>query len=243
MGVLRVGTSGYAYKEWLGSFYPPKYPQKKMLEYYSRRFQTVEINYTFYHLPTAKTSESWIPQTPEGFLFTLKGNKNITHIRRLRDTAPFVEAFMAGAAPLANAGRLGPIVWQLPPQLRQDLSLLEDFLASLPKLPSVRWAVEFRHASWFTDGTYFLLRKNDAAIVVAQTDEENVPDVETASFSYYRLRKTDYADEELDAWREKFERQTANGRDVFVYFKHEEMASGPGFAARLLGETLPGETE
>ena len=236
MAQLFVGTSGYAYKEWLGSFYPPKFPQKKMLEYYSRRFRTVEINYTFYHMPTQKTTEAWIPQTPEGFVFTLKGNKNVTHIARLRDSAHFVEGFLAGAAPLANAGRLGVILWQIPPQMKLDLPLLEEFLASLPKQPALRWAMEFRHASWFVDGVYYLLEKNNTALCVAETDEDRVPDVATASFCYYRLRKTDYADEELREWRERFQKLVGQGRDVFAYLKHEEMGSGPMFAARLLGE-------
>lgn len=237
MATLRVGTSGYAYKEWLGNFYPEKLSQKKMLEFYSRRFQTVEINYTFYHMPTTRTTESWVGETPEGFLFTLKGNKNITHIRRLKQTEQFVQAFVSGAEPLANAGRLGPILWQLPPQMRIDLPLLDDFLASLPQARPIRWAVEFRHASWFAEGTWFLLRKHAAALCVADTDEGCVPDEITAPFCYYRLRKTDYSDEEFQGWRERFQSLVAQGHDVFVYFKHEEQGSGPMFASRLLGDS------
>lgn len=236
---LFVGTSGYAYKEWLGTFYPPKFPQSKMLGYYSGRFKTVEINYTFYHMPTTKTAEAWIPQTPEGFLFTLKGNKNVTHIARLRDASRFVEGFLDGAAPLANAGRLGPILWQLPPQMRLDLPLLEEFLASLPKRPALRWVMEFRHPSWFVDGVYYLLNKNETALCVAETDEERVPDVTTGPFAYYRLRKTDYSEGELEEWRGRFEKLLSIGRNVFVYFKHEELGSGPMFAMRLLGQSEP----
>ncbi len=235
MPVLRVGTSGYAYKEWLGSFYPPKFPQSKMLAYYGERFNTVEINYTFYHLPTARTTEAWIPQTPEGFLFTLKGNKNVTHIRRLRDAGEMVEAFVTGAAPLANAGKLGCMFWQLPPQMKIDLPLLDEFLSSLPKGPAFRWVMEFRHASWFADGTYMRLRKHKAAMCVADTDEGCGPDEATANFCYYRLRKIDYSDEELDSWRAKFAARLEEGRDVFTYFKHEEEGTGPAFAFRLLG--------
>lgn len=234
MAVMRVGTSGYAYKEWLGSFYPEKFPQKKMLGYYSRRFQTVEINYTFYHLPTARLTESWLLQTPDGFSFALKGNKNITHIKRLRDSQQLVEAFLTGAAPLANAGRLGPVLWQLPPQLRADPALLDDFLASLPVRPVLRYAAEFRHASWFADATYDILRKHHVALCVAETDEGRVPDEVTAPFCYYRLRKTDYSDDELRAWRQRLERLLDEGRDLYVYFKHEELGAGPQFAARLL---------
>lgn len=234
MAVLHVGTSGYAYKEWLGKFYPEKFSSKKMLEFYSQRFQTVEINYTFYHMPTAKTTEAWIPQTPEGFLFTLKGSKNITHIKRLRNAEELVSVFLAGAAPLANAGRLGVMLWQLPPQMKVDLPLLDEFLAALPKGPALRFAMEFRHVSWFAEGTYLLLKKYNSALVVAETDEGRVPDEVTGPFCYYRLRKTDYSDDELHAWREHFERLVAAGHDVFVYFKHEELGAGPVFAERLL---------
>ena len=136
MAVLHVGTSGYAYKQWRGSFYPEKLPDKQMLGYYSQRLSTVEINYTFYRLPSARTVEGWVPQTPEGFLFALKVNQKITHILRLRKTEALMEAFLTGAAPLAAAGRLGPLLLQLPPQFRADPAVLKDFLDGASGAPS-----------------------------------------------------------------------------------------------------------
>ncbi len=237
VAVLRVGTSGYAYKEWLGTFYPDKLSQKKMLEFYSRRFSTVEINYTFYRLPSARTTEEWLPQTPDGFTFALKANQKITHVLRLRKTEGIIAAFLAGAAPLAGAGRLGPILLQLPPQFRADAGLLKDFLASLPVRPILRWAMEFRHASWFADTTFDLLREHGVALCAAETDAGCTPDQATASFGYFRLRKTDYGPGELGRWRARFEELLADGRDVYAYLKHEEKGAGPRYAAQLLGET------
>ncbi len=237
MAVLRVGTSGYAYKEWRGVFYPEKLSDKKMLEFYSQRFPTVEINYTFYHLPSARTLEEWLPQTPDDFCFALKANQKITHILRLRKTEAMVEAFLNGASPLAASGRLGPILLQLPPNFRADLELLKNFLSSLPVRPVLRWAMEFRHPSWFADGTYDLLRENGVALCVAETDEGLAPMQMTTRFAYFRLRKTDYSSEELRAWKERFEKLLADGLDLYVYFKHEEKGAGPRFAAQLLENT------
>ncbi len=236
VAVLRVGTSGYAYKEWCGTFYPEKFPPKKMLEFYGRRFSTVEINYTFYRLPSAKTLEEWAPQTPDGFTFALKGNQRITHILRLRNTEAIIDAFLAGAAPLASAGRLGPILLQLPPNFRADLAVLKNFLASLPARPVLRWAMEFRHRSWFSgDGTVGLLKDHGVALCVAETDEERTPDEATARFGYFRLRKTDYTGAELATWKARFDQLLAEGRDLYVYFKHEEKGTAPRLVDQLLG--------
>ncbi len=234
MGQLRVGTSGYAYKEWKGSFYPPKLAEKKMLEYYAARFSTVEVNYTFYRLPSAQTLEGWIPQTPPGFTFALKATQRITHILRLRNTAELMRAFLQGAQPLAEAGRLGPLLFQLPPNFKADLPLLDDFLASLPR--ALRAAVEFRHASWFADTTYQCLHARNAALCIAET-EEGRPALElTADFAYFRLRKELYPAAELTAWRKRFEEWRAAGRDLYVYFKHEDRGTAPAYAAALLGQ-------
>ena len=239
MAVLLVGTSGYAYKEWRGSFYPEKLPEKQMLEFYSRRLSTVEINYTFYRLPSARTLEEWVPKTPEGFTFALKANQKITHVLRLRNTEALVEAFLAGAAPLAAAGRLGPLLLQLPPQFRADAAVLKDFLASLPALPALRWAMEFRHPSWFGDTTLQLLEERGVALCVAETDDRSTPEHRTAPFGYFRLRKTDYSPAELRAWRERFAALQAQGSDLYVYFKHEASGAAARFAAQLLA-TAPG---
>lgn len=234
LGTLRVGTSGYAYKEWRGSFYPEKLADKKMLEFYSRHFTTVEINYTFYRLPSASTLETWIPQTPDNFLFALKGNQRITHILRLRQTEKLVEAFLAGAVPLAAAGRLGPILLQLPPNFRADIALLKDFLASLPSRAVLRWTMEFRHPSWFVDETLDLLRSHGVALCVAETDEACTPDTPTAPFGYYRLRRTDYSPAQIAAWKTRFDQLLEEGRDLYVYFKHEDKGTAPRFADQLL---------
>jgi uncharacterized protein YecE (DUF72 family) len=231
-GQLRVGTSGYAYKEWKGPFYPPKLPEKKMLEFYSARFSTVEVNYTFYRLPAAKTLEAWIPQTPQGFTFALKATQKITHILRLRNTAELMAAFLQGAQPLVEAGRLGPVLFQLPPNFKADLPLLDEFLASLPR--ALRAAVEFRHASWFTSATYQCLHARNAALCIAETEEGRPPLELTADFAYFRLRKVLYPAEELTAWRERFEEWRAAGRDLYVYFKHEDQGTAPAYAAALL---------
>ena len=234
MAVLRVGTSGYSYKEWRGSFYPEKLPDKQMLGYYSQRLATVEINYTFYQLPSARTPEGWVPQTPDGFLFALKANQKITGVLRLRNTETVMEAFLTGAAPLAAAGRLGPLLLQLPPQFRADPVVLKDFLTVLPERPVLRWAMEFRHPSWFDDATLQLLEERGVALCVAETDERSTPDQRTAPFAYFRLRKTDYSPSELHSWRERFEALQAQGCDVYVYFKHEAGGAAPRFAAQLL---------
>ena len=230
-GTLRVGTSGYAYKEWRGPFYPEKLPGAKMLEFYSRRFATVEINYTFYRLPSAKTVAGWIPQTPDTFTFALKGNQKITHIQRLRNPEELLKAFFEGARPLAEAGRLGPVLFQLPPNMRADLKLLEDFLAVLPR--GVRSAFEFRHASWYTDALLECLRARGASLVIAETAEFCPPLEPTADFIYFRLRKEDYTPAELAAWRERFDGWLEQGRDLFVYFKHEDSGKAAAYAAAV----------
>jgi uncharacterized protein YecE (DUF72 family) len=232
-GTLRVGTSGYAYKEWKGTFYPAKMAESKMLEYYAARFSTVEVNYTFYRLPAAKTLEGWIPQTPDGFTFSLKATQKITHILRLRNTVELIGAFVQGAQPLAAAGRLGPILFQLPPNFKADLPLLDEFLASLPR--ALRPAVEFRHASWFTDATYQCLQARKAALCIAETEDGRPPLELTADFAYFRLRKELYPEEELAAWRDRFEEWRAAGRDLYVYFKHEDKGTAPAYANALLG--------
>lgn len=232
-GIFRVGTSGYAYKEWKGPFYPEKLPESKMLEFYSRRFATVEINYTFYRLPSAKTVEGWIPQTPDGFTFALKGNQKITHIQRLRNPDDLLRAFFEGARPLAEAGRLGPVLFQLPPNMKADVKLLEDFLAALPK--GIRAAFEFRHASWYTDAMLEALSARGAALVIAETEEFCAPLEATANFIYFRLRKEDYPAAELQAWRQRFENWLAEGRDLFVYFKHEDSGKATAYAGAVLG--------
>ena len=230
---VRVGTSGYNYPEWKGSFYPETLPAAKMLPYYAERFSTVEINYTFYRTPTAKIVDGWDRATPDGFALTLKAPKRITHDARLRDCADRVQPFLDAAATLGP--KLGALLFQLPPNLKKDAALLVAFLGTLP--PRARAAFEFRHDSWFDDEVYGLLRERGMALCVADSEKLSTPVVQTGTFGYYRLRDEGYTADDIVRWAEVVRADAAGGRDVFVYFKHEEEGKGPEFA-RLLVERL-----
>jgi len=226
---IRVGTSGYSYKEWKGSFYPPDLPDKQMLRYYGERFGTVEINNTFYRMPSETLLTNWAAEVPAAFSFVLKAPQRITHRERLKESADSVGYFLKVAAVLAD--RLGPLLFQLPPNLRKDVPRLRDFLGLLPR--ERRAAFEFRHASWFDDEVYDALRAHDAALCVAEADDDlEVPLVPTASWGYLRLRKADYTDDDLRAWVDKLRAQT--WKDVYLFFKHEDQGKGPKLAARFL---------
>ena len=221
-----AGTSGYNYEPWRGPFYPEDLPKTKMLAYYATRFETVEINYSFYRKPTAKILSGWAAQVPEGFRFALKAWQRITHHARLRESAELVSTFADAARALGP--RLAPILYQLPPNLKADAVLLSDFLNQLPRdLPA---AFEFRHASWFSDETFGALRDAGAALCVAESDELATPRVRTAPFGYLRLRKMEYDDAQLRSWAE-WVRGAGFAQDVYAYFKHEDEARGPQFAA------------
>jgi uncharacterized protein YecE (DUF72 family) len=226
MSVL-VGTSGYNYDAWKGSFYPEDLPGRKMLAWYAERFSTVEINYSFYRKPTAKLLEGWAAQVPPGFRFALKAWQRITHQKRLRDCADLVAAFCDAARALGP--RLGPVLYQLPPNLKADVALLRDFLNQLPR--DLRAAFEFRHESWFTEETWAALRDAGAALCVAESEDLSTPAVRTAPFGYFRLRRLDYDEAALLRWAEAV---TGFPEDVFVYFKHEDEARGPAFAKRFV---------
>ena len=228
MNVL-VGTSGYNYPPWYGSFYPSGLPKKQMLGYYASRFRTVEINYSFYKKPTVKIAQGWAAQVPEDFRFALKAWQRITHHKRLRGTRAFVKAFAEVARALGP--RLAPILYQLPPNLKPDLSLLRDFLAQLPAdLPA---AFEFRHAGWLTDETFAALGDAGAALCVADSEDLTAPLVRTAPFGYFRLRRACYTKAMLDRWAAGIRKAGFTG-DVHVYFKHEDSGKGPRLALRLL---------
>ncbi len=224
---MHVGTSGYNYEAWRGSFYPEELSSKKMLGYYAERFDTVEINYSFYRKPTAKILEGWAAQVPERFRFALKAWQRITHQKRLRETEELVSSFAEVARALGP--RLAPVLYQLPPNLKADVPLLRDFLNQLPR--DLRAAFEFRHASWFSDETYSALRDAGAALCVAESDELATPAVRTADFGYLRLRRLDYDAAALARWAEFVK---GSPGDVFVYFKHEDEARGPAFANQFL---------
>jgi uncharacterized protein YecE (DUF72 family) len=224
---VRCGTSGYSYKEWKGSFYPEDLPAARMLAYYSERFATVEINNTFYRMPTAQLLTGWAAQVPPGMAFALKAPQRITHQKRLQDAAEPLVHFLEIAAVLGE--RLGPLLFQLPPNLKLDLPRLTDFLVLLP--PTVRAAFEFRHASWHDDAVYAALQARGAALCIAESEELATPLVATAGFTYLRLRKSAYQDAELTAWAERVRAQPWG--DAFIYFKHEDAGVGPKLAARM----------
>jgi uncharacterized protein YecE (DUF72 family) len=232
MGELRVGTSGYAYKEWKGNFYPEKLPADQMLDFYAQQFRTVEANNTFYRMPVESLFEKWGAAVPDGFQFALKLNQQVTHIRRLRECESTLKRFLEVAAVLQPNARLGPVLVQLPPNFKADLALLDAFLALRPS--AFRFAVEVRHASWYTDDFYTLLRKHGVSLCLAETDEFTPPLIASADFVYARLRKTDYTAKEIAAWKSRTDEWLAGGADVYVYFKHEEAGKGPAFAKKLL---------
>ncbi len=234
--MLYAGTSGFAYPAWKPKFYPAEVPQKKFLEYYSRQLNSVEINYTFRQLPAASTLENWIKATPPEFLFAPKAHQRITHFMRLKNAGEFTEIFLRAIEPLRATHHLGPILFQLPPNCRLDAPLLATFLRELPE--DLRFAFEFRHESWLNDGVYELLRKHDAALCWAESEKLEVPTVTTATFAYFRLRKPEYPTQERQAISASVTRLLDEGKDVFVYFKHEETPDGALYAKELLESCL-----
>lgn len=225
--VIRIGTSGFSYKEWKGSFYPEDIAAPEMLRFYAGKFSTVEINNTFYRMPTASVLSGWAEQVPDGFTFALKASQRITHRSRLKDAGDSVEFFFRIAATLGD--RLGPILFQLPPNFKKDLPRLVDFLALLPA--GSRCAFEFRHVSWFDDEVYAALRDAHAALCIAEDEDLATPLVATTGWGYMRLRRQDYGPESLSAWHGRIVAQPWS--ETFVYFKHEDEARGPLFAEGL----------
>jgi uncharacterized protein YecE (DUF72 family) len=226
---LYVGTSGYSYPKWKGKFYLEKLPAQRMLPCYGEHFRAVEINSTFYRLPTAAVVEKWAEVVPVDFQFALKAPKRITHVRGLNDVGAAVSSLLEVADVLA--GRLGPLLFQLPPHLAKDVPRLRAFLTLLPKQRRV--AFEFRHRSWFDDEVMGLLRIHGAALGVADAEGgPKVPWMATADWGYLRLRRTDYDDAALRVWLHRLRDQP--WRDAFVFFKHEDEALGPRWAKRFL---------
>ncbi len=227
---LRVGTSGWNYPEWRGSFYPAGMKPAVMLPYYAARFSTVEVNNTFYRMPTQKVVDGWAAAVPPAFTFVLKAPQRITHFARLRDVGDPVGFFCDTARALG--ARLGPLLFQLPPNFKVDVGRLAGLLALLPA--GVRAAFEFRNATWFTDEVYARLAEKNAALCVADNDDGATPAVATADWGYLRLRATGYADDDLRGWLATVRRIGERWRDAFVFFKHEDAGTGPALAARLL---------
>ncbi len=224
-----VGTSGFSYKEWKGTFYPEKLAQKKMLSYYAERLSTVEINSTFYRMPKSSVLESWAAEVPEGFRFVLKASQRITHHKRLRDVEETADYLFSTAATLAE--HLGPILVQLPPNFKKDLPRLEAFVDLIP--PETQTAFEFRHESWFDEQVYSCLRKKSCVLCVADVDGAEAPElVSTASWGYVRLRGQSYSQDDLAGWIKKLARM--GWEESYVFFKHEDAGTGPRLAKQFL---------
>jgi uncharacterized protein YecE (DUF72 family) len=232
MAKLFAGTSGFAYAQWKPAFYPQDLAAKKFLEYYSRRLNSVEVNYTFRRLPAASTLANWIAASPDGFLFCPKAHQRLTHFLRLKNAEEFTAAFFQSIVPLLNAKKLGPILFQLPPQLHCDESLLADYLATLPR--AVQIAFEFRHASWLNDKVYQLLEKHNVCLCLAESEKLEIPRVFTADFVYFRLRKPQYTPEDREAIAVALREILGKGKNAYVFFKHEETPDGALQAEELL---------
>ena len=226
---VQVGTSGYNYPEWRGTFYPEKFSTDKMLAYYAERFPTVEINYTFYRMPTETLLAGWVAGTPDGFTFTLKAPRRITHDAKLQRCEDALQAFCRTARTLGP--RLAVLLFQLPPTMKKDLAVLQAFLDLLPE--GLRAAFEFRHTSWFDPDVYEALRSRRVALCVADSEKLSTPLELTADYAYFRLRDEGYQQADIERWADAI-RGLDGARDAFVYFKHEEQGLGPEFARRLI---------
>jgi uncharacterized protein YecE (DUF72 family) len=225
---VRAGTSGFSYKEWKGSFYPEDLPASRMLAFYAERLTAVEINNTFYRMPKPALLEGWSAEVSPEFRFVLKASQRITHFKRLKEAGDEVAYFFRVAATLGE--RLGPALFQLPPNLKKDLPRLEAFLETLPA--GARAAFEFRHASWFEDDVFAALRSRGAALCLAEDEELATPVVATADWGYLRLRRQDYKDADVSAWAARVREQAWS--EAYVFFKHEDAGSGPRLAAQFL---------
>jgi uncharacterized protein YecE (DUF72 family) len=229
-----VGTSGYNYPEWRGTFYPEKFSTAKMLAYYAERFRTVEINYTFYRLPTEKLLAGWAETTPEHFTFTLKAPRRITHDAKLQRCEDLLQAFCRTSRTLGP--KLGVLLFQLPPNFKKDTDVLRAFLDLLPE--GTRAAFEFRHASWLEPDVFEALRARNVALCVADSEKMSTPVEVTADYAYFRLRDEGYQAADIVRWAETIRGLKGVG-DAFVYFKHEEQGLGPDFARRLIDALGP----
>ena len=224
-----VGTSGYNYPEWRGSFYPEKFPTGKMLAFYADHFNTVEVNYTFYRIPTPPLLEGWAKGTPETFTFTLKAPRRITHDSKLQRCEDLTQTFCRTARTLG--AKLGTLLFQLPPTFKRDDAVLGGFLELIPE--GMRAAFEFRHPSWHDDSVFAALKRRNVALCVADSDKMSTPVVATADYVYFRLRDEGYQRPDIERWATVIKSQSVPG-DAFVYFKHEEQGKGPEFAKMLM---------
>lgn len=228
--MIWIGTSGYNYPEWKGSFYPATLSAAKMLPYYAARFPTVEINYTFYRMPTETLVSGWATQTPDPYKLTLKAPRRITHDNRLKNVGELVRSFCQVAGTLGD--KLGALLFQLPPNLKKDVALLDAFLRDLP--PKAPAAFEFRHASWLDDEVSARLSERNLALCIADSERLSTPVRVTADYAYFRLRDEGYTADDIARWADTIRDATTGCRDVFVYFKHEDEGKGPEFARILM---------
>jgi uncharacterized protein YecE (DUF72 family) len=232
MAQLFAGTSGFSYAAWKPQFYPKEVPAKKFLAHYAERLNCVEINYTFRHMPSAATLASWVEQTHPGFVFAIKAHMRITHVMRLKDAGEATDTFLRSIDPLRTSRRLGPVLFQLPPNLKCNAALLADFLPLLPR--DLRFAFEFRHESWLTDEIYELLRQHNVSLCVAESEKLEIPEVITSDFVYYRLRMPEYGEEDLRSIEARARELLAEGRDLYLMFKHEDTPEGALNAEKIL---------
>jgi uncharacterized protein YecE (DUF72 family) len=231
MGQLFCGTSGFAFPSWKPEFYPAKLPAKDFLKHYAGRLNAVEINYTFRRLPAASTLQTWVEATSEQFRFAVRAHQRITHIHRLKESES-TGIFFKAIDPLRSTRRLGPILFQLPPNFKCDEALLESFLAKLPD--DELFAFEFRNTSWLKDSVYRLLEKAGASLCLAESERLEIPRVITAGFVYSRLRKEEYSPEDMRDIADRTKDLLDSGRDFYVFFKHEETPAGAFYAEQLL---------
>jgi len=232
-----IGTSGWAYASWKPGFYPQALPQKKFLEYYATQLNSVEVNFTFRQMPTESMLAGWLAATGACFRFSFKAPQRITHILRLKECSDAVAALSRGLAPVAAAGRMGAVLFQLPPNFKADPPRLAAFLEDASKC-GLRMAFEFRQSTWFCDEVYAVLQRHGAALCVAESEDLETPDVVTAPFTCYRLRKSGYSAAELDVVEGTLRRRSSEG-EVFAYFKHEEQPTGAISAVDTLRRLKP----
>ena len=226
---IHIGTSGYSYPEWRGTFYPDRFPAARMFDYYAERFATVEINATFYRMPTDAMIAAWQQRAPDGFRFALKAPRRITHDARLQNCEETMRFFVEAARRLGP--RLGTLLFQLPPNFRYAADRFEAFLGWVPA--DLRTAFEFRHESWLNDEVYARLAARNAALCIADFGDRTTPLVATARHGYFRLRDEGYTPADLERWAAMVAARASEWDDVFVYFKHEEEGKGPEFARRF----------
>jgi uncharacterized protein YecE (DUF72 family) len=227
-----VGTSGWAYSIWKPEFYPKNVSAKNFLKFYATKLNAVEVNYTFRRLLSKKSAETWMNDAGPEFRFVTKANQYITHMRRLKNAEEPLQRFLGSLEPLLRRKQLGPVLFQLPPNLKADVIVLSEFLALLP--PVLQCAFEFRHESWFNDEIYQVLKKHKAALCIAETESITTPEERTANYIYFRFRKPSYDAAEIRKLADRVERCLADGLETYAFFKHEEDPRSPLNAVELL---------